>query len=286
MAVTVPRHDFPLDGAEIRADKLDMSARRRIDALEGSSDRFNLALGTSMLAAQTHCAADPRAANLPTWEAWVTAMQVGSALFASATITQETVSCRIADKVRTIPATGPQHYTDAGNWLTAFWLAVVCREQDRMDQLVRVPVSLLRDSGAVFDDYVYAWVQALQSAWLRGGDIGDLLTAALDGTAPEALRVADPDLVQKVLYPPINLFYRYVARQPDEFNEALADALRWHKDYWTQDEERNSSSSGLVALGPLAVACLARDVGFPIDVESEYLPKHLLEGSWLNEFET
>ncbi|NUK19777.1 immunity 49 family protein [Streptomyces lunaelactis] len=263
-----------------------MSARRGIDHLEQSPDGFNLAFGTSVLAAQTHCAADPRAANLPTWEAWVCAMQVGSALFTSATATEETVSCRIADEVRNIRATGPEHYTDAGNWLTAFWLAVICREQGRMDQLINVPMSLLRDSGAVFDDYIYSWVEALQAAWRQVGDIGGLLSAAMNGTAPEALRVADPDFVLKVMYPPINLFYRYIARQPEQFNEALFDALRWHKEYWTEDEEQKNSSSGLVPLGPLAIACLAHDAGFPINVESEYLPKHLLQGSWLNEFDT
>ncbi|EST27380.1 immunity 49 family protein [Streptomyces roseochromogenus] len=245
-----------------------------------------MALGTSLLAAHTHCAADPRAAQLPTWEAWVAAMQVGSALFIAATATGETVPCRIADKLRTIQATGPQHYTDAGNWLTAFWLAVICREQERMTQLIHVSLSLLRASGAVFDDYVYAWVEALQVAWRQGGDLGELLTAAMDGTAPDSLRVPDQELLLQVLYPPINLFHRYVARQHEEFNEALSDALHWHKEYWSENEERSGSSSGLVALGPLAVACLARDAGFPIEVESEYLPKHLLTGSWLNEFET
>ncbi|GAA0907089.1 immunity 49 family protein [Streptomyces thermoalcalitolerans] len=286
MTVYVPRHEFPLEGAEVRAEKLDRNARERIGGLERSPDGFNMALGTSLLAAQTHCATDPRAAQLPTWEAWVTAMQVGSALFTAATATEETVSCRIADKPRTIRAVGPRRYTDAGNWLTAFWLAVICREQERMTRLLHVPLPLLRASGAVFDDYIYAWVEALQVAWRQGGDLGELLSAAMGGTAPDSLRVADPELVLKVLYPPINLFCRYLTRQHEEFNEALYDALRWHKEYWNGNEERRGSSSGLVALGPLAVACLAHDAGFPIEVESEYLPKHLLTGSWLNEFET
>ncbi|MEU3510314.1 Imm49 family immunity protein [Streptomyces longwoodensis] len=43
--------------------------------------------------------------------------------------------------------------------------------------------------------------------------------------------------------------------------------------------------SGAVALGPLALACLAHDGGIPIDVESDYLPKHLLQRGWLGEFE-
>ncbi|MGA5166236.1 Imm49 family immunity protein [Streptomyces lavendulocolor] len=41
-----------------------------------------------------------------------------------------------------------------------------------------------------------------------------------------------------------------------------------------------------LALGPLAIACLAYDAGFPIEVESEYLPKHLLTHGWLGEYPT
>lgn len=37
------------------------------------------------------------------------------------------------------------------------------------------------------------------------------------------------------------------------------------------------------ALGPLAIACMARDAGMPIEVQSEYLPKELLEFGWVGE---
>ncbi|MFI7337195.1 immunity 49 family protein [Streptomyces sp. NPDC050085] len=287
MSAYVQRHEFSVEGLAERAVNLDRSARRKIDRLEESPSGFNLAFGSSLLAAQMHCAVDPRANDLPTWEAWVTAMQVGSALFASATADGPDIECRIADKARAIPAlNGPQHFTDPGTWLNAFWLAIICREQDRLLQLVNVPVELLRASGAVFDEYIYVWVEALQTAWRQGGDVGALLTAAMDGTSPESIQVADADLVLKVLYPPINLFYRYLAREPEQFNEALRDALRWHKVYWSQDEERATSSAGFVAVGPLAMACLALDAGFPVEVESEYLPQHLLQRAWVGEFET
>ncbi|WP_349632832.1 hypothetical protein [Streptomyces sp. ML-6] len=34
------------------------------------------------------------------------------------------------------------------------------------------------------------------------------------------------------------------------------------------------------------MACLAHDSKFPIGVESDYLPQHLLQHSWLGEFPT
>ncbi|CAM5540733.1 hypothetical protein GCM10010329_28030 [Streptomyces spiroverticillatus] len=38
-----------------------------------------------------------------------------------------------------------------------------------------------------------------------------------------------------------------------------------------------------MALGPLALACMAHDNGFPVAVNSEYLPKGLLEFGWVGE---
>ncbi|WP_435228788.1 immunity 49 family protein [Streptomyces sp. Tue6028] len=67
---------------------------------------------------------------------------------------------------------------------------------------------------------------------------------------------------------------------------SLTQALTWHKQYWTGDEARSLSSDGLVALGPLAIACMAYDNGFPIEVESEYLPKALLQRNWVGEYAT
>ncbi|MEG3631994.1 Imm49 family immunity protein [Streptomyces poriticola] len=65
-----------------------------------------------------------------------------------------------------------------------------------------------------------------------------------------------------------------------------AKALTRHKDYWAGDEARALSGEALVALGPLAIACMAFDNGFPVEVESEYLPRHLLIRSWVGEFDT
>ncbi|MET9819971.1 immunity 49 family protein [Streptomyces sp. NPDC006355] len=73
---------------------------------------------------------------------------------------------------------------------------------------------------------------------------------------------------------------------PEQFNAALVDALTWHKEYWTANEARSLSGEGLVALGPLAIACMAHDADMPVEVESEYLPRALLRRSWVGEYDT
>ncbi|WP_318279770.1 immunity 49 family protein [Streptomyces griseoloalbus] len=223
-----------------------------------------------MPTAKLQCSLDPTADKLETWEAWVMAMQVGSALFASATAPEgSTVECVIGHEVRTIPAVGITHFVDAGTWLEAFWLAVVCRDQARMTQLCEVPVETLRASGAVFEEYIYHWVDALQTYWLERPGLGDKLVAAFEGTDPDRLRFLDRETMLKVLYPPINLCYRFLGRDPDQFNEALVQALELHKEYWTANEERQETSDGDIPLAVLALTCLAHDAGRPVEVESE-----------------
>ncbi|WP_432055488.1 immunity 49 family protein [Streptomyces sp. bgisy022] len=230
---------------------------------------------------------DPTAERLETWEAWVMAMQVGSALFASATAQEgTTVECVIGHEVRTIPAVGITHFVDAGTWLEAFWLAVVCRDQARMTQLCQVPIETLRASGAVFEECIYHWVNTLQTYWLERPGLGDRLVATFDATDPDRLRFMDREMMLKVLYPPINLFYRFVGQDPDQFNDALVQALQLHKEYWTADPDREESGEGDIPLAILALTCLAHDAGRPIEVESDYLPQHLLQHDWLGEFPT
>ncbi|WND37492.1 immunity 49 family protein [Streptomyces sp. BB1-1-1] len=233
------------------------------------------------------CTEDPTASELETWEAWVMAMQVGSALFASATAPEgSTVECMIGHEVRTIPAVGVTHFVDAGTWLEAFWLAVVCRDQARMTQLCQVPIETLRASGAVFEEYIYHWVDVLQTYWLERPGIGDKLVATFDATDPDRLRFMDREMMLKVLYPPVNLFYRFVSQDTDKFNEALVQGLELHKEYWNASEERQETGDGDIPLAILALTCLAHDAGRPIEVESEYLPEDLLKRAWLGEFPT
>ncbi|MFI1536457.1 immunity 49 family protein [Streptomyces anandii] len=269
-------------------EELNERALKRIEELEEWPDGFGMAFNSVLHTAKTQCSLDPTAEKLETWESWVMAMQVGSALFASATAPEgSSVQCMIGHQLRTIPAVGITHFVDAGTWLEAFWLAVVCRDQVRMTQLCQVPIETLRASGAVFEEYIYDWVDVIQTYWLERPGLGEKLVAAFDKTDPDRLRIVDRELMLKILYPPLNMFYRFISQDPDKFNEALAQAVRLHKEYWTADvEERHETSDGDVALAPLALACLAHDAGRPIEVESEYLPRHLLQRSWLGEFPT
>ncbi|MFE9570549.1 immunity 49 family protein [Streptomyces sp. NPDC006692] len=286
MPLRLPRHEIPTASSPRSMEIKRESLGKSIGYLETSPGMFNSTLNSALTYAWSLCASDATASDLKTWEAFVAAMQVGSALFRAASITDGTVECRIDDQMRSIPATGPQYYADAGNWITAFWLATICRESERMKDLSSVPLGLLRASGAEYDEYIYHWVDALQTYWLEKPGLVDKLIAAIDSSYPDAARNTDRELLQKILYQPINMFHRFLRQDHQGFNEALQEALELHREYWAADQQRADSPEGFIALGPLAIACLAYDSGFPIEVESEYLPKALLQRSWVGEFDT
>ncbi|MET7313116.1 immunity 49 family protein [Streptomyces sp. NPDC005134] len=286
MTITVPRHSEAGPNSAQWAELLGEVLDNAIDRLEASPTMIDSAFRTALLYLEARCTVDPQAAELETWEAVVAAMQVGSALFAVTGATEGTVECRINREMRTLPAIGQRSFADAGNWLTAFWLAIACRDQKRMTQLCQIPLDGLRSPEGEYDEYIYHWVDALQTYWLQRPGLVEKLVAAIEGSYPEAVSVTPRDLLQGVLYPPIGLFHRFVRKDEQGFNQALVEALELHKAYWTADEDRAKDPDGRIALGPLALACLAHDGEIPLAVESDYLPKHLLQRSWLGEFPT
>ncbi|KOG36886.1 immunity 49 family protein [Streptomyces decoyicus] len=282
--IKIPRHDFPTRNIHRILEVTTPKLQKKIEGISEDPEWITSALDSAALVLNLRCADDPTAAKIETWESCVTAMQVGSALFASARASTETVECLIDHERRTVP-TGALPWVDAGNWLTAFWLACVCREKGRLNELCQVPVSLLRNSGAVFDAYIYDWVEALQAYWLQQPQLGDKLVAAVDGTDPDVIRHTDAGGVLRLMYPPMNLLTQLVRGDAEKFNAELAKALEWHKDHWTRDD-REFNPEGFISLGLTAVTCLARDAGFTITVESEYLPEGLLDAEWVGEFPT
>ncbi|MER6739055.1 immunity 49 family protein [Streptomyces puniciscabiei] len=287
MTVHIARHALPGGPqAERFAERLTEHLIKGIDRLEESTAAIDSRFNTAVMALRARCVIDPRVAKVETWEAAVDAMQLGSALFSVTSENEGTVECRIHHKMRSLAATGPLSTASAGTWLTAFWLAVICRDQQRMTQLCEVPLERLRAPEGQYDEYIYYWVDTLQTYWLRRPGLVEKLTATFQTSNPSEARIAPRDLLDGQLYPPINLFYHFIRKDEEGFSPALAEALKLHKTYWTLTEERAKDIDGSIALGPLAIACLAYDGGFAIQVESEYLPVHLLQRSWLGEFPT
>ncbi|ANW20100.1 immunity 49 family protein [Streptomyces clavuligerus] len=284
MTATVSRHYSPGPKDEEWAGHLGDRVAKTIGELERFPHMIDSVFNNALLHFGARCGIDPVADRLETWEAAVNALQVGSAMFATTAGTEGTVQCVINRETRTLPLEGPAGFAGLGNWLTTFWLAVACRDKKRMTELCEIPLDRLSRRG--YDDYALHWVDTLQTYWLRRPGLVEKLTRTMEMSAPDAVTEAPVDLLQEVLYPPINLFYRFVTNDPEGFNQALEEGLELHKRYWSADEDREDDPAGHVALGLLAVTCFAYDGGIPIEVESGYLPRHLITRDWVGEFPT
>lgn len=228
------------------------------------------AFASAVTLAHARCAADPGAAHLDTWDAWATAVQLGSALFIGA----QPQDCHLGeDIVRQLPAMPAEPPADARAWLDALYLAVVCRQTDRIGRLCEVPLEVLRQDDSV-DEYVLHWIDTLQTYFSRRpmDDVVQKLAATMQTSLPQVLTHAPSDFVDRIDYQPAALFHRLIAGDRDTFAKALAEALAHHGAYWGE----STAPRARVALGPLAMASLAYDYEFPVALGQPYLPKYLL----------
>lgn len=282
--VTIARHQVDAEKARAQAEYYADPLDEQLVGLDRNPHVvFSFMLRDSRSEAACRTAADPLANDAATWNAVARSMQAGGALFALTGQTEGDVTFRIEDRELTVPATGPKSTADVGNWHSAMAMAMICRDRARIDLLAGFPVEVLRAAGGQADEFQYDWVRTLQLYWTSGEGLIDTLLSAMRGADPEADTIAGSEMVAKLLYPPLELFYLLTQREDARFNESLAKALELYRSYWTATAERANTPEELVAWRVLAIACLARDAGVEITVESDYLPKHLLEGTWVGE---
>ncbi|AZM90404.1 hypothetical protein D1J60_19745 [Streptomyces sp. W1SF4] len=285
MTVPMASHAEPRPTSAAWVTRLTENLIRDLDALSSSPRRLRSAWKDGTFNVQARFGVDPQAAELGTWEAVVDAAQLGCALFRTAGMAEGTTEVRIHHAMRTLSAAGPSWEANAEDWTEAFWYAVITRDQPRMTELCELPIDVLRASGADHDDFFYHWVAALQAYWLKRPELVPELTLTFQRSHPNVAVIAGRDYIQHIAYPPINLFYKFLRKDEEGFRLALLEALELHKQYWTATPERADDIDGLVPIGILAVTCLAHDGGIPVNVESPYLPEHLLKRSWVGEFE-
>ncbi|MEU5691987.1 immunity 49 family protein [Actinosynnema sp. NPDC020468] len=259
-------------------DREQMTSRIRLNA-----KALYFLQGEAQAEAAWRSVVDPTASRSDTWEAVALVMQASSAIFAASSRAEGEVTFRILDEDYTIPATGPTQDSTISLWSTAMSLAMICRDRPRLDLLARTSIDALRERTGQTDEFQYDWVRTLQAYWRSADGLIDTLLRAMQGADPDADSVAGADLVARIFYPPMELFYLLTQREDAKFNESLAKAVELHKQYWTATRERATDPEGFIAWQLLAIACLAKDAGIDITVESDYLPRNLLDGTWVGE---
>ncbi|MGZ3144430.1 immunity 49 family protein [Lentzea chajnantorensis] len=281
------RHPTDAEWAEEQLEYYVTVVPEGAPSVEQSTERLSVLHPAALSRLGYATVLDPTAENLTTWDAVVQAMQVTTGIFAAAGATEGTVEWLIGERTVQIPATGPVHYANFKRWLDAFWLAAIVRDKKCLDLLASFPLDIIKESVGQYEESDALWARALQMFTKSEPGMAEALAEAMAATDPERLRVSTPDYALRLAFPVMNAFLNMVRSNHErEFNEALVQALEQFKAYWTENSELADNPRGFVALAPLGLACIAKDSGLNVEVESDYLPKHLLLGSWVGEYRT
>lgn len=201
--------------------------------------------------------------------------QAGAAIFALGG-TRGSVDVNIGEHHAMVAGTGPTDSTHPGNWRIGWWLAHIVNDRAAIETLATTPIDVLRASSSTADECQYRFVEALQGYQTRSANWADSLKAALDATDPETVTLSDEEFVLNILVPEMQMLFYLALREIESFQTALEYAIERHKKYWSK-AGRKRDPDGLLALGPIALASAALDAGMPIETESDYVPRALIE---------
>lgn len=285
--MTVARHLIDAESFEGRAAEYEASVARLLPLLEIAPDKFVFAcaraeslFGVESLDDPTGRTRSIQRAALLTEQLAVGLFQVTGAHIAGRT---DSVRLRMLDATIAVPA-GPNHAAHQGSWRTAFWWSRITRSDAASEQLARYPVDRLRNTGdgSWSSEFTYQWVSILQDAWLddlreQTGRVNSLATNE-DISGPEGQYRTD-----HLLRPPMDVFDALAAGDGKRFEHALTDALIKYRTFYDTARSR-TDPSGFVSVPLLALACWAHDLGLPVTVESDYIPRHFIENpDWVAE---
>ncbi|MBB5153083.1 immunity 49 family protein [Saccharopolyspora phatthalungensis] len=222
---------------------------------------------------------DPTAAKRETHAGLLLSAEAGAGFFAAANRPEEEFEYTVG-ATTTLHRLGPTKSHAPKIWLNSLWASVICRAHHLAEDLFQTPLETLREGGGTFDEYMYSWIDTLQGYFRGDDDVYAKVNRSIELTDPEGLQFGSPEIVLLRYYPAMKLLYNIAAGEADQFNQNLAEAVELHRRFWTADAERSSNPDGFFALAPTALAALAHDNGIAVQVDSEYLPRNFVTGTW------
>ncbi len=167
---------------------------------------------------------------------------------------------------------------DPIDWRTGLLCALAVRNRGAIDQLARTPIEILRVLAPKDPEWAVLERQALQSLALLRPDSGDWLVDAARAADPATVAEISRDWVLDIVSPELQLGFCAIARDQVGFDRWMVEAIKAHHHYYYQTfEYRKKSPHSQIALAPLAMACMAHDLGVRTNVVSDYIPRWIIE---------
>lgn len=210
----IERHGIDVDNARIRDEKLAKIAEKNLAEVVEFPGFLESVQRKSLLRTRFRLAFDPAAESADTREALALSAQAGGAFFAAANRNTGDFDFTIRDRL-ILQATGPTIDHGAGLWQDVLWSAIICRDRASIVELCSVNIDTLRRSEGVLPEYVYSWVDTLQSYLHQKPDTLTKLNTALAQTDPDALEADLAEITLRQHYPPMPVLH-YLATQKND----------------------------------------------------------------------
>jgi hypothetical protein len=272
----VARHDH---GMTDRIVQRNLARHQRTVAALGNaesrtSDQLGAAIRVGVSLAAFQSIVDPEDASVV--QGLRVSARSGAGLFAAMGASADVELEYFSGKRYSIAPAPPSEWTNPMTWRQAFYSALAVRDSYSLDLLAAADVDLIRQSVTTANEFAYLHIEALQAYHRRAGDTAERINAALGAADPDVVDPEFKDYVLDIACREIELLFYRIKGEAEPFNEGLKAALESYKHYYTRGRNGEDAIC-LIALGPLGIACAAADAGIPIEIESEYIPRSVID---------
>jgi len=162
-------------------------------------------------------------------------------------------------------------------WFNAYFLAVITRDKESMESLANFSVAIMKQSASKAGPVSYKLVEVFQAFHHRQKNYPALLN--------ECMKMAVEQGNDWALDIAMGYLETFAALTTDigfDFNETLAKNLQLQEKYWIKVADPGAFPvKSFIPLQLLGMACMWHDKGNKVTVESDSLPRFLIEGTHL-----
>ncbi|WP_351011872.1 immunity 49 family protein [Shewanella sp. S1-58-MNA-CIBAN-0166] len=170
-------------------------------------------------------------------------------------------------------------YAAPSEWLDAYFLAVITRDTESMDSLADFPIETMKQSATQAGPVSYKLVEVFQAYHHHQADYPKLLD--------ECMGMAVKQNDDWALYIAMGYLETLAALTPSifdvgcDFNEALAKNVQAQERYHIYEAGPDHAPvDSFLPLQLLGMTCMWHDMGNEVTVESDSLPRFLIEGKY------
>ncbi|MDC9500838.1 MULTISPECIES: immunity 49 family protein [unclassified Pseudoalteromonas] len=167
-------------------------------------------------------------------------------------------------------------YANPAEWLDAYFLAMVTRDSESMNSLASFPVEVMKQSATKAGPVSYKLVEVFQAYHHRQENYPLLLN--------EGMKMVVEQGNEWALGIAMGYLETFAALTTDigfDFNETLAKNVQLQEKYWMNASEPDTVPvESFLPLQLLGMACMWHDMGNEVTVESDSLPRFLINGTY------